>query len=457
MSGVALAAPGLPRAPGWVNLVVLPMKARSTFPVLVVNFVNSLGYSIILPFLVFLVTRFGGNGYVYGLLAATYPSLQLVGAPLLGRWSDTKGRRRILLLSQVGTLIGWGLFLLALYLPMATLLRVRISGEWVALTLPLLVLFVARALDGLTGGNTSVANAYLADISREEDRRRNFGRMAVSGNLGFVVGPAAAGVLGSTAWGETPPVLAAVAISVVATLTIVLLLPEYPRCTPGPLKGMPVGRVLGQEPRDCFAPRKTLEFRQCVALPGVGFLLILYFLIFLGFNLFYTAFPVHAAQSLKWKVGDTGVFFSILSLMMVVVQGPVLTRVSKHVAEAPLVVVGNIILSANFVLLTSPSTPVIYLAAVLFALGNGLMWPSVLSILARVAGSEHQGAVQGIAGSCGSLASIVGLVAGGILYETIGATTFVLAGAIIFLVCILSLRLTRLAPPADTDAVGLAS
>lgn len=435
------------------------MKGSSTVPVLLVNFVNSLGYSIILPFLIFLVTRFGGTGYVYGLLAATYPTLQLVGAPLLGRWSDSHGRRKILLLSQFGTLLGWGLFLLALYLPLTNLLHVRLSGESVTLTLPLVILFLARALDGLTGGNNSVANAYLADISLDEDRRKNFSRMAISGNLGFVVGPAAAGLLGSTSWHETLPVLAAVAISAIATLTIVFMLPESKPCVLEKTKGMPIGKVMGQEPRDCFVPKRTLPFRQVVALPGVGFLLVLYFLIFLGFNLFYTAFPVHAARGLHWKVGDTGAFFSILSLMMVVVQGPVLSWVSRRVSEGPLVVLGNLILGVNFLLLTSPNRSTIYLAAALFALGNGLMWPSVMSILARVAGDQHQGAVQGIAGSCGSLASIVGLVAGGILYESIGTATFVLAGGVIFLVCVLSLRLVRTSPPPtpSPQASGLAT
>ena len=144
---------------------------------------------------------------------------------------------------------------------------------------------------------------------------------------------------------------------------------------------------------------------------------------------------------------------------MVVVQGPVLSWVSKRVAEGPLVVLGNLILGVNFLLLTSPTRWVIYLAAALFALGNGPMWPSVLSILARLAGDEHQGAVQGIAGSFGSLASIVGLVAGGILYEAVGVTTFVLAGVIIFVVSVLALRLMRAAPPpqATQAAPGMAT
>ena len=99
-----------------------------------------------------------------------------------------------------------------------------------AITLPLLVIFVARACDGLTGGNVSVANAYLADISSEEDRNANFGKMAVSANLGFVLGPAIAGLLAGTVWGEVAPVVAALSISLVATLFIAFRLPESSPC-----------------------------------------------------------------------------------------------------------------------------------------------------------------------------------------------------------------------------------
>ena len=104
------------------------MNARGTvplFPILSVNFVGMLGFSIVLPFLVFLVTKWGGNALVYGLLGATYSTFQLIGAPILGRWSDRYGRRRILLLSQLGTLISWCVLLTAFLLPARTLVPVE--------------------------------------------------------------------------------------------------------------------------------------------------------------------------------------------------------------------------------------------------------------------------------------------------------------------------------------------
>src|SRR5512146_869570 len=128
------------------------------FPILLVNFIGTLGFSIVLPFLIFLVTRFGGNAMVYGIMGAVYPAFQLIGAPLLGKWSDIYGRKKILLLSQAGTLIGWAIFLTAFFLPSTELIHVNLSftGSFL-LTLPLVILFLGRAIDGLTGGNISVA------------------------------------------------------------------------------------------------------------------------------------------------------------------------------------------------------------------------------------------------------------------------------------------------------------
>lgn len=165
-------------------------KRTQLFPIMLVNFIGTLGFSIVLPFLVFLVMKFGGNSIVYGLLAATYPAFQLIGAPILGRWSDIYGRKKILLLSNAGTAIGWILFLFALILPFGgTFIINPIYLGTIIIIVPLLLIFLARAIDGITGGNISVANAYLSDISSDENRSKNFGKMAISSNLGFILGP----------------------------------------------------------------------------------------------------------------------------------------------------------------------------------------------------------------------------------------------------------------------------
>jgi MFS transporter, DHA1 family, tetracycline resistance protein len=422
----------------------------SLFPILLINFIGTLGFSIVLPFLVFLVTDFGGNAIVYGMLAATYPALQLIGAPILGRLSDIYGRKKILLLSHGGTLAGWVIFLIALILPIQNLFSINstIIGM-ITITLPVVVLFFARAIDGLTGGNVSVADAYVSDVSSEENRSKNFGKMAISSNLGFIVGPAIAGILGATIYREKLPVLAAMflslAILVVINFTLkesksssVIVIPEKERQN--------VGKVFAFECKECYKTSnpQRLKFLDVFHLKHISFLLLLYFFIFLGFNIFYTSFPIHAVSGLKWTVTEMGVFFAILSGIMVLVQGPILRKALKKFSEEKLVVIGSLILGTNFVLFVSNDIGLIYGAAILFAVGNGLMWPSVVSILSKRAGTTHQGAVQGVASSFASLASIIGLTAGGLLYNLLGNTTFLISAGVIFTVFILSFRLLRI-------------
>lgn len=420
-------------------------RQSQLFPILLVNFIGTLGFSIVLPFLVFLVRDFGGNAIAYGILGATYSAFQLIGAPILGKWSDLYGRKKILLLSNAGTLIGWIFFLVALFLPVEKFtIDNALLGTFV-ISLPLLVLFLARAIDGITGGNISVANAYLADISSNENRSRNFGKMAVSQNLGFIVGPALAGILGGTIYGAILPVSAALILSLVTIIVIGFRLKES---KPGPPEILvqeegTIRKVFSQECKDCFDNEnpKKLKFRDVFKLKHIPYLLVLYFLIFLGFNIFYASFPIHAAVGLKWSVTQLGIFYAVLSGIMVVIQGPVLRKALKKFSEQKLVIIGSVILGTNFILFMSNITFVIYGAVILFALGNGLMWPSFMSILSKRAGTTLQGAVQGVAGSFGSLASIIGLILGGTLYNLIGATTFLVSAGVIFTAFIMSFRL----------------
>jgi MFS transporter, DHA1 family, tetracycline resistance protein len=424
------------------------VKQASLFPILLVNFVGTLGFSIVLPFLVFVVMKFGGNAIVYGLLAATYPAFQLIGSPILGKWSDTYGRKKILLLSNVGTSIGWLLFLFALFLPSNSFkIHTVFLGTFVVI-IPLLMLFLARAIDGVTGGNISIANAYLADLSSDSSRSKNFGKMAISSNLGFILGPALAGILGGTIYGAILPVLAALILSLVTIIVIVLLLKESkPRLVEEmlvPEQGT-IRKAFSQECRECYSDIgiKKPKLRDIFKLKHISFLLALYFLIFLGFNVYYAAFPTHATKDLKWSVTQLGIFYAILSGIMVFIQGPVLRKALKKFSEEKLVIIGSIILGTNFVLFVSNNIVSVSFAIILFAVGNGLMWPSFMSILSRYAGSKLQGSVQGVAGSFGGLASILGLILGGFLYDAIGAVTFLISAGVIFSIFLMSFQLLK--------------
>jgi len=433
------------RACSWGMLPVIMPNQVSILPILSVNFIGTLGYSIVMPFLIFLVAKFGGNSVIFGILGATYSAFQLIGAPVLGRYSDIYGRKPVLLISQIGTLLAWLIFLVALMMPNISLWEV--NSAWVGdftLTLPLIILFLGRALDGATGGNISVANAYLVDISNDENRKSNFGKMAASSNLGFIIGPVLAGLLGATALGEIAPTLAATLISLIAVFVIIKMLPDQQpvKLSQSPCASEKMRRVLGNEIKDCFDRQATPNtLRKMLGVPAMPLMLILYFLIFLAFALFYTAFPIHAALGLGWEMSQLGVYFSVLSLAMIIIQGPVMTYLSPRVSEKPLVVIGSLVMFISFALLQYNDLVLIYTAAILFAVGNGIMWPSYLSLLGQMGEVSDQGYIQGIASSAGSLASIVGLVVGGFLYSLYASTSFLIAAVVFIAVFVLALIL----------------
>src|SRR5918993_1494213 len=390
-------------------------KQIPLYPLLLINFIGTLGFSIVLPFLVFLVIDFGGNAIVYGILAAVYPAFQLIGAPILGRWSDIYGRKKVLLVSHGGTLIGWLFFLFALFLPVENLFTVSSTFfGTIVITLPLLVLFFARLIDGITGGNISVANAYLADISTDENRSKNFGKIAISSNLGFIVGPALAGILGATIYQEILPVIAALFLSSITLIVISFGLKESKSqltVVQVPDKES-VRKVFAQECKECYNPvnPKKLRFQDI----------------------------------LKWSVTELGIFYAVLSGIMVLVQGLVLPKALKMFSEEKLVIFGSIILGTNFILFVSNDNILMYGAAILFAVGNGLMWPSFMSLLSKTSGNVYQGFIQGVTSSFGSLASIVGLTIGGISYNLIGESTFLISAGIIFVIFIMSFKLLKM-------------
>jgi MFS family permease len=186
---------------------------------------------------------------------------------------------------------------------------------------------------------------------------------------------------------------------------------------------------------------------EILALPSMKLLLALYFLIFFAFNLFYVAFPVYATTAIGWSLLEIGAYFAAMGLMMALVQGPVLTWLSARRSERGRVLGGGIVLAASFPFFISGSTAMIYLGTALLALGNGVMWPSLLAILSRAADRSVQGAVQGFAGSAGATASIAGLLLGGALYHGLGSGVFLISAVVIAACCGLSL----LIPPTGPD------
>jgi len=410
---------------------VLPLSRFG--PILAIQFLGTLGFSLAIPLLVFIVTDLGGAAWTYGLVGATYSAFQFIGAPLLGRWSDRTGRRPVLVASQLGTLAAWILFLVALSLPLVGL--TTFAGA--TLTLPLLLVFVARALDGLTGGNISVASAYVADLTRDEPKLRQvaFGRMGMAASLGFVIGPAGGALLGATAWGPRLPIAIAAIIAGLTTVAIILFLKEPPdRSADGPPSPGTLA-ALHQQSRPCDRAPKTRVLRDGMTHGPIALILVATFVLFLGFNFFYAGFPVHAASVYGWDTGQLGVFFAVLAGVMIFAQGPLLSAASKYLDRRLIFAIGMAFLAIAQLSYTLPAGPMTFVGAACFAIGNGLSWPTFQARVAELAGDD-QGAVQGAVTSASSLASILGLVIGGIFYPALGSSLFFVAAGLFAVVLV---------------------
>ncbi|HSD99017.1 MAG TPA: MFS transporter, partial [Patescibacteria group bacterium] len=253
------------------------------------------------------------------------------------------------------------------------------------------------------------------------DRSKNYGYLQVASNLGYIGGPAVAGILATTMLGEKLPVGLAVVVAVLASFFIAFYLPESHKKL---------------QEKESKKPKLSEAIKQ----PVIVYLLVMYFLLYIGYNIYYTAFPLNTINTLHWSVGKLGIYFSILSLMMVIVQGPVLSKISKLFSEHILILAGTFFLGINFLLIITQQDIQIYLASAFFALGNGLMWPSLLSVISKNAGA-YQGTIQGFSGSLAGLASIVGLIGGGLLFNHFSGNTFYVSAGLFFFVVLMSLKL----------------
>ncbi|MBK8823558.1 MAG: MFS transporter [Anaerolineales bacterium] len=179
------------------------MNNKRLFSIILVVFIDLLGFSLILPLLPYYAETFSANQTTTGILIASYAVMQLIGAPILGRLSDRFGRRPVLLLSVFGTFLGFLLLGFA-------------NSLW--------MLFASRILDGLTGGNLSVAQAYISDVTDEKSRSKGLGMIGAAFGLGFIIGPVTGGLLSQ--WGYAVPAFAAAAISFINLILIYAWLPE---------------------------------------------------------------------------------------------------------------------------------------------------------------------------------------------------------------------------------------
>jgi DHA1 family tetracycline resistance protein-like MFS transporter len=373
---------------------------RPLLVILLTIFVNLVGFGIIIPLLPFYAETFGASPLAIGLLFAVFSLAQLIAAPILGSLSDRYGRRPVLIASLAGTVVSFAMM---------------------ALAQSLAVLFVARIVDGLSGGNISTARAYVADVTKPEDRARAYGLIGAAFGLGFILGPAISGVLARISY--TAPIWAAAGITIVAMVMAWLWLPES----------------LPHAPAEA-PPSPLRDLAEMLGRPGLRRVLVIDFVYWFAFAVFQTTFALFVARRFGLDAPATGYFFSAFGLLGATVQVFFIHPMVSRLGDKPTFMLGLSFTAAGLVAATlAHSVTLFALTLVPLALGIGFGHPTMTSLVSRAARGDEQGRVQGAASAIESLGRTIGPVWGSASLQRFGeAMPYVSAAGFLLMTLLLS-------------------
>jgi DHA1 family tetracycline resistance protein-like MFS transporter len=378
------------------------LRKSPLLPIFLIVSVDVLGLTIILPLLPFYAEHYGASPAVVGLLVSLYALCQLIAGPMLGRLSDRMGRRPLLLVSQVGTFIG---FLILAYA----------HALW--------IIFLSRAIDGITAGNLSLAQAYISDVTKPEDRAKSFGLIGIAFGMGFLVGPGLSGFLSKYSYQY--PIFVAAGLSATSILATYFLLPSV---TPAAV--------------DSATPRKftLLDWGNYVRYfrePALAPLLWQFFAFTFAFSMFMSGFPLFAERRYTWHdqpfgPQQVGYVYAFVGLLGVILQGGLIGRLVKAFGELNLARAGFFFGLVGLVALGfTKGIPLLLITAAVASLGTGTIRPTVTSMITQKAGRSEQGVILGLTQSLNSISAIAApALAGFLIDHSLLSTWAVTAGVV---------------------------
>ncbi len=365
-------------------------KSRSPLVIIFITiFIDLVGFGIVIPVLPLYAERYGASEATVGILLAIYSAMQFVFAPILGKLSDRVGRRPVLLVSLLGTSVG---FLLMGFAP-----KMPVGFALLGLAPTLVWLFIARIIDGISGGNISTAQAYIADVTSPEERSKGMGLIGAAFGLGFIFGPAIGGLMSHVSAGA--PFFFASAMAAANATALYFLLPES----------------LSHEHRSQARRRASVSeiFEQ-----GGGWhlkaIMATYFFATIAFAMLTATYALFANHRFNFDAIHTGYMFTYVGVLGAIIQGGLLGRLVKAFGEKTLAVSGTAIFAASMFALPSTATlTTLIVASTGIAIGNSLMTPSLNGLASKSVGAAWQGRMLGVMASVASLARIIGPVLGG--------------------------------------------
>jgi DHA1 family tetracycline resistance protein-like MFS transporter len=393
-------------------------------------FIELLGYSLFLPLLPFYAGTLGAGPELIGLLVASNAMAQLLAAPFIGRLSDTWGRRPALIVSITATIVGFAL--LGLVEPLGRGLATLAPRWFTVESAALAWLFFSRILDGLAGGNVSLARAYITDITDEKNRARGLGLIGAAFGTGFIIGPAVGGTLSNWPVLTSPfeaaglsryavPAVAALLLSVLNLVGVVLWLPE---------SLTPERRAALAKRERAILPIRTL--REALQRPRVAPLLQTRFFYSLAFALFTTNFALYTQYRFGMTDQTTSYILTYVGVLVVLVQGFIVGWLTDSFPEKRIIVVAVAVLALALLgWALVPTVPLMLAVLALLPLSGGTLNTVTNSALTKAVRSEDIGGTLGLSASLDSLTRIIAPALGGFLIGELGPWAVGAAGALI--------------------------